>query len=192
VWLARYDDIQGPDEEATHMPSATQRRAENLAEEILDKHWVQGDAWIELPIDPVQIAADMGIEVERATFKDPDTSGAIRVRSGQATIYISSTDAPTRQRFTCAHELGHYVDRLDSGEDVSDFGYIDFRDARASTGTNVAEIFANGFAAALLMPAYLVLPMRKEQNLTVSELADRFGVSFHAADLRVTNLHHLF
>ena len=124
----------------------------------------------------------MGIEVSEAHL-DPDIAGAIEKRKGRpAHIYLSRADHPNRKRFTCAHEIGHFVKR--SGED---FEYVDYRDGTASMGFDEGELFANSFAAALLMPEREV---RRLHGMRVpeQELAATFGVSEAAMVNRLKNL----
>jgi Zn-dependent peptidase ImmA (M78 family) len=67
-----------------------------------------------LPIDPVYIARRIGVEVINASL-DSDTLGALVKRPGERpTILINEKDNENRRRFTCAHELGHFVRRSPS------------------------------------------------------------------------------
>ena len=155
------------------------REASQAAEGVRVEHW--GD---ELPVDPARIAGSLGIEVVEANL-DADVSGAIqREAGGQAVIFVSATDHPNRQRFTCAHEIGHFVKRSD---DAEVFGYIDYRDEAASMGVDADERYANAFAAALLMPQREVERLH-ELGLNEEELANRFGVSRAAIVNRLKNL----
>ena len=159
--------------------------AEQAADEVLASSWWltgEPDEW-QLPVDPFAIADALGVDVYLTSMK-PDVSGAIRrMANGRPTIYLNSADAPVRQRFTCAHELGHYKQRIDRGS--ADFEFVDFRGTLASTGTDFDERYANGFAAALLMPRALVKSLRWQ---TVAEAAATFNVSTQAMGLRRQNL----
>jgi Zn-dependent peptidase ImmA (M78 family) len=107
-------------------------------------------------------------------------------REGQdAEIYVNASDSSNRQRFSCAHELGHYVKRVSGREDDS-WGYIDRRGPTASQGTDPEEIFANQFAAELLMPEQLVRDMAGD--LGAAGLAVEFAVSVGAMKYRLENL----
>lgn len=116
----------------------------------------------------------------------PDVSGALVGQRGQdPEVYLNERDSPNRQRFTCAHEIGHYRKRVADGAAV--FSYVDRRDDLASEGTDLDEVYANQFAAALLMPAELVKHMwRGEKDPTI--LAYRFSVSVDAMTYRLKNL----
>ena len=92
-----------------------------------------------------------------------------------------------RQRFTCAHELGHAIlHRTDMVDEK-----IAFRIDGESTDK---EIEANHFAASLLMPeTYLsdffsTLSLEKPLPDCVEELAKHFQVSTQAMFYRLQNI----
>jgi Zn-dependent peptidase ImmA (M78 family) len=112
-----------------------------------------------------------------------------------ATVGVNSLHAAVRQRFTIAHEIGHYV--LHRRRRFIDEVWVDYRDERASAGTYKQEVEANGFAAELLMPEDLVkrsLGRLIDSGLELSgsdvaaSLADEFDVSTEAMSHRLTNL----
>jgi Zn-dependent peptidase ImmA (M78 family) len=151
--------------------------ATQAANETLERYW--GD---NVPVDPARIARRLGINVENA-YLDADVAGAIEKRpDGQVRIYLNRDDHPNRQRFTCAHEIGHYVKH---GEE--DFEFVDYRDMTASLGVDEDERYANAFAAALLMPEKEV---RRLQSLGMKprEMKEAFGVSEAALVNRLKNL----
>lgn len=154
------------------------------AQQLLDSAWRAHDGTLPLPVDPIVISRKLGIAVFEGDMK-PNLSGRIVKESGaDPRIVINKTDSFTRKRFTCAHELGHYLKRL-STDDT--FTYEDERGPMASTGLNEDEVFANQFAAALLMPAGEVRG-RWGQDVGVSELAITFAVSPEAMGYRLNNL----
>ncbi len=151
--------------------------ATEKAREVLERFWDAG-----IPVDPAQIARKMGIEVSNA-YLDPDVAGAIEKRDGHpAAIYLSAADHPNRKRFTCAHEIGHFVRH---GEE--DFEYVDYRDGTASMGVDQEERFANAFAAALLMPEREVRRLHGS-GMNEKDMAGAFGVSEAAMVNRLKNL----
>jgi Zn-dependent peptidase ImmA (M78 family) len=108
---------------------------------------------------------------------------------------VNSSQHENRQRFTIAHELGHYLlhkgTKLHFDEDFR----IDYRDATSSDATKREEVEANGFAAALLMPERILMrdwrrlePNDKEIPETIRALAKRYRVSHKAMELRLVNL----
>jgi len=154
------------------------------AEAILDEVWAQMVGGRHIPVDPVKIANRLGFDVLEIDL-EPQVSGAIIKKVGDdPAIYLSRTDSPNRQRFTAAHELGHYVQRSD---DEDDFEWVDYRDELAGAGVNPAEIFGNQFAANLLMPAREVGQAHR-RGLTPVAMAFEFGVSTDAMTFRLKNL----
>lgn len=89
-------------------------------------------------------------------------------------IVLASYTSPRRDRFTIAHELGHYFLHSNQGE-------ISIVAKRLGTGR--VEWEANWFAAALLMPAKSFTE-EFEKNSDVARLAVIFGVSRDAAEIR--------
>lgn len=134
------------------------------------------------PIDPVKIAASMGVKVLKSELP-PEVSGAIIKQQGQdAIIYLSADDSDQRKRFTCAHELGHFYQHL--GDDK--IGYVDLRhDTLSAAASQPEEIFANQFAAHLLMPETEIKRRCRDSKV---ELTAYFGVSAEALKYRLMNL----
>jgi len=151
------------------------------ADKILRAYW--GDAGF--PVDPVAIAREMGVFVFNADIPG-DVSGLLRKHPGQAAeIYIDVDDPVVRRRFTCAHELGHYVSHAD--KDETELSFVDYRGDLASQGTNSEEVFANNFAANLLMPRQKVHELHRG-GWSRPEMASFFHVSLEAMKHRMTSL----
>lgn len=150
---------------------------------------------VPVPVD--KVASRLGVQVERTTFED-DVSGVLVLEDGRGMIGVNASHAPTRQRFTVAHELGHYVLHRDQlpvfiDTQLRQFSAV-FRDAGSSTGEDRREREANGFAAALLMPASLVreeinrLQLDLNEEEAVIALAARFKVSRQAMSFRLVSI----
>lgn len=137
-----------------------------------------------LPVDPFRLAGQFGLAVQKVSLP-PNESGKIEFRAEAVVITVNALDHENRQRFTCAHEIGHYVRRRETGSHQSEF--VDYRDTLAGMGTDQEEIYANQFAAALLMPAHLVKRWSNEKK-PVEDMAARFGTSVQAMNLRLRNL----
>ena len=156
--------------------------AERDALGLLRAAWAPDYPDLPAPVDPIYIAQGLGIQVYTAVLDD-GVSGMLVKRPGvDPAIYLNRLDSPNRQRFTCAHELGHYVKRASTDDDT--WEYVDTRGPNASTGKDPDEIYANGFAAALLMPREAVARMVKN-GLTAAEMAYRLGVSLEAMNIRL-------
>ncbi len=113
----------------------------------------------------------------------------------RAIIGVNATHPPTRQRFTIAHEIGHFL--MHSERSMFVDKTVVFRDRSSSLGTDAEEIEANQFAAALLMPETLVLSevkalvaSSKSRNgdRWVKQLAKQFDVSPQSMQFRLANL----
>lgn len=164
----------------SEFPNPVKRRnAAEDAEHILADYW---DG--RLPVDPAHIARALGLRVVTALLPADRSGALVKTREEAPTILMNAADSFRRQRFTCAHEIGHYVKRPDHPDE---YEYIDYRDALASQGTNREEIYANKFAAALIMPAREVRRLAAE-GLNDLEMASRFDVSVEAMQYRLQNL----
>jgi Zn-dependent peptidase ImmA (M78 family) len=156
-----------------------------MSEAAKDAESVRASAWgDDFPVDPVRIARRLGIEVLDAQFA-PNVSGALVKRPGQdPVILVNAADSPNRKRFTCAHEIGHFVRRSDSPDA---YERVDLRGPLASAGQDPEEIYANAFAACLLMPEAEVRRLVKSGKSEL-ELAQYFDVSREAMQYRLQNL----
>lgn len=163
---------------------------ERTAQELLQRH---GQA--HAPIDVETIAHREGLRVVRRAL-ETNTSGVL-VRNGDAVVLgVNSSNHPLRQRFTIAHELGHYL--LHEGRPllVDSTVRINKRDNLSSTATNSEEIQANAFAANLLMPSDMVFaavaaspaPLLRNPEQLAVHLARQFDVSEQAMSFRLHNL----
>ncbi|MGH3938813.1 MAG: ImmA/IrrE family metallo-endopeptidase [Pseudonocardiaceae bacterium] len=150
---------------------------------LLTQHWATSDGTYPLPVDPIYLARQLGMEVYLSDL-DCDVSAVLVASPGQQTgIYLNQSDQRVRQRFSCAHEIGHFQRRRASGQ--QQFGFIDRRDHLSSTGLDPEERWANQFAAALLMPADL---LQASPQRDPHQLARVYDVSERAMTHRLTNL----
>lgn len=153
------------------------RDADEMAREILDEFWSERF----LPVDPVQIARDMGVEVFSAELGN-DVFGLIYGGLGGAQIYVDRDQPPNRYRFTVAHELGHYVEHSERPGAAAEMDFVDRR-SDEDRG-NPAEVYANQFAGSLLMPVK-ELRAERAKGLNDVQLARLFGVSLSALQYRL-------
>jgi Zn-dependent peptidase ImmA (M78 family) len=137
----------------------------------------------------------LNLKTEASVLGD-DISGLLVVENKRGAIGYNSTHARVRQRFTVAHEIGHYVMHVKNSTQSRLFidRYVAFRDDESSVGNDWEEVEANAFGAALLMPARLVREEIKKRRLDLddeddlSDLAKRFHVSTSAMSYRLVNL----
>ena len=116
----------------------------------------------QIPVDVEGLALALGVPVKRIAFP-PDISGAItKIGSDKFMIGVNAEHSGTRQRFTIAHEIGHFVlHRHLIGKGITDT--IAYRSDGDSPNPNIGpkeETEANKFAANLLMPAESIIYLR--------------------------------
>ncbi len=158
---------------------------ERDSEEILRTYWAKEDGAITVPVDPIAIARKLDMAVYTADLVK-DVSGMLFMKPGRdPEIFLSRTDNYKRQRFTCAHELGHWAKHVADG--VESDHVVDYRGSLASTGKDPIERYANQFAAALLMPENEVRRLQGRGYGPVA-LADALRVSPEAASYRIESL----
>lgn len=141
------------------------------------------------PVNVDALCKALGIKVNYAHL-GADVAGMIeKIKDDVYLISVNANDPITRQRFTIAHELGHYVYHRDKMGDGID-------DDRAYRSTNVGkyhntnigqreETQANIFAANLLMPWGLISSLQDQGISDPDELASRLGVSKQAMYIRL-------
>lgn len=149
------------------------------AQRILDIYWDRN-----IPVDIDDIARRMGVEVHYLPklAGGDDISGRFDIVNGMPTCYIRDTDIEQRQRFTLAHELGHFALNHGGG----------FRDNSVSFNIynyDQREVDANAFAAELLMPKMAIDYVIDKMKISLlSEFAQLFKVSVPAMRYRLKNL----
>src|SRR5260370_31201674 len=145
------------------------------------------------PIDIEAIIEALGIAIRTQELEDA-VSGMLVIKDGRTTIGVNENHHPNRQRFTLAHELGHFLLHRNVSNIFIDASTIFFRDGTSSDGSKTQEIDANAFAAELLMPEKQVTEAISSQPLdafdegSVRRLAAQFGVSAQALTIRLTRL----
>jgi len=117
---------------------------------------------------------------------DQSTSGSVVIEGeSDFDIYLAKHTSPERDRFTIAHELGHYVIHFlwarRHGETVSKL-------AATRYGSDREEWEANWFAAAFLMPVDRFKEALEEAGFDIGAVAERFKVSYAAAEVRAKAL----
>jgi Zn-dependent peptidase ImmA (M78 family) len=147
----------------------------------------------DVPVDVQTIGSELGIKVSYEVFDD-DTSGVIVVKNGQAVIGVNKAHPATRQRFTIAHEIGHFLLHGKRAGVFIDAAKIYYRDPSTAEGKDIQEIQANTFAAELLMPEQAIHNYIETYGIDFSDddsmapMASKFEVSVQALTNRLTNL----
>lgn len=166
----------------------------NRVEEIEDKaSKTLRDAGVSTPPIPVRdVAEDLGIVVRSSEFGE-GVSGLLTLEKGTPTIGYEKSHPNVRQRFTIAHETGHYVLHKDDMKLFIDKNYSIYRDERSSDAEYTRELEANAFAAALLMPTDMLRSEIEKRDFDLTEegslsgLARAFDVSRQAMAYRLAN-----
>jgi Zn-dependent peptidase ImmA (M78 family) len=148
-----------------------------------------------IPIRVEEIARKKGLTISPYDLGG-EISGVLVIQNDTGTIGYNPHESRVRQRFTIAHELGHYILHKNANNDL----FIDrefqvlYRNQKSSQGNMKQEQEANAFAASLLMPERFLLNEIKQNsyNLTddasLKNLAKQFNVSVAAMSLRLVNL----
>ncbi len=164
-------------------------RIETQAQQVLRKTNCQ-----QLPVPVELVAHHLGLRVEPAELGE-DVSGVLVLGDGGGTIGYNAAHASVRQRFSIAHEIGHFTLHRETGQLFIDKQYtVYLRDQRSSSGEDLQEIQANQFAAALLMPDVMVrgaivgIDFDLGDETALDALAEKFQVSRQAMTFRLANL----
>lgn len=138
------------------------------------------------PVDVHEIARDLGLLVVVDRKMNNDISGKIErseFAAGGFVITVNGTHSKTRQRFTIAHEIAHFILHRDLiGDGITDDALY-----RSTRGDDI-ERQANAYAAAILMPAPLVRKKYREGKLSYADMSSAFDVSYQVAEIRMKEL----
>jgi len=164
--------------------SKTKEYLEELTSQIL----LDNDMLYKVPVDIVGIAKAYGISVYEGELNN-EISGAIRYdsKNNKFEILINKNNAKSRQRFTIAHELGHYFlhrDMLKNSDVHIDTLYRIV--AQIDKQTKEQEKEVDYFAGALLMNKLTIEELI--DNYNIEELAEIFNVSTSAMTVRLNIL----
>lgn len=160
-----------------------QEIVESKACDLLKKH----DLY-HLPVNPVEVAEHEGVLVYRTRFSSDDTCGILQfdASTSKYAIYVNTAHLVTRQRFTIAHEIGHFILHRNDIQTFVDKTLNLYRTSGQDEQSSM-ETQANMFAAALLMPEEFVRDAA-ETTSDLDEMAKVFGVSVSAMGYRLANL----
>ncbi|MEO5910834.1 MAG: ImmA/IrrE family metallo-endopeptidase [Pelobium sp.] len=144
----------------------------------------------EAPVNPSECAQSLGVKVV-STELENDVSGLFVIKDGIAFIMFNKSESEHRQRFTIAHELGHFLLHKKTSLFIDKTDIVLYRNSESTTGALLKEREANAFAASLLMPKSFIeqeiVKKGNDKNI-VSHLATKFNVSELAMSFRLSNL----
>lgn len=166
----------------------------NVSEEMIEKKvekLLKAAGIKKLPIDVEKIAELLGLNIVFQSYDEKFSGVLIRQSNNKGTIGVNSLHHVNRQRFTIAHEIGHYL--FHEGDLMIDKAIsVNYR----GNDTNIdyqKEREANCFASALLMPTKLLeSELKKHQidlhdDVQIAELATKFQVSHQAFMIRLSH-----
>jgi Zn-dependent peptidase ImmA (M78 family) len=153
------------------------QRAKELAKELIFKHNIEGTYF-----SIGSMVEKEGLEV--LTFipdqNSNDVSGALMGKK----IYVNTKDSIKRQRFTLAHELGHYLLGHNFEEEIL------YRKSSMETN-DYKEKEANCFAANLLVDEDILIQaydiVKDSQENIIDTLSSAFVVSHDVMSYRLKN-----
>lgn len=136
------------------------------------------------PIPVLEIAERNGVDVVFADFAEAKDSVAGFCDFEGEKLYVNDADSTSRQMFTMAHELGHWMLHREIFEaDPESYPVLPrFQDPDRD---NPLEKEANAFAANLLVPKRMLLPVK---SAGVAALASAFGVSLTMMEFRLKSV----
>jgi len=118
--------------------------------------------------------------------KNIDSGSLVVYGEGNFEIFLSTETSHLRDKFTVAHELGHYVLHYLYPRQVlsKPINYL----KADRYGTNKTEWEANWFAAAFLMPKRKFTNDFRSAQGRIREVSELFGVSESAVKIRARSL----
>ena len=132
------------------------------------------------PVPVEKVAEAMGLTVVPFAFHNK-ISGLLKKE--EEVIGVNKTHHPLRQRFTIAHELGHFLLGHGMGEEHQEEMIDDVFDR-----PQPQEREANLFASSLLMPEDWIKKYVKKNGMEIESLAKTFEVSKQAVTIRLLQL----
>ena len=166
----------------------------NLVEQILNNQKV-----VNAPIEVEDIAHLYGVKVQYEPTQDNLSGFLLRnLKEHKAIIGVNQSHHPNRQRFTIAHELGHFFLHETERMYVDRILQVKLRNENSSKGISTEEKEANLFAAELLMPVRFLnkdlanvntLDLYEDEKL--KELSEKYKVSIQAFTFRLAYLNYI-
>lgn len=135
------------------------------------------------PGDPLdEIVKRLGGEIRNQSWEEATSGGSLEVRPGEKPAFIIRTSpfaGALRNRFTIAHELGHYFLHSDVGKKPI---------LARREGTDRVEWEANWFAAGFLMPEAQFRADWAEYGHRMGKMMDLYQVSEPVIEIRRDSL----
>jgi Zn-dependent peptidase ImmA (M78 family) len=139
----------------------------------------------EAPVNVHEIAKLLGFTIIETEFPN-SYSGEIFIEGNVKSIGVNKNHTKNRQRFTVAHELGHYLNGHqyfdEEGKMLEDTEF-DFNNP-----LHKQEKEANLFASELLIPKEFLVKDLEKLGLDIKKLTEKYQVSEQAMWIRLTSL----
>lgn len=132
-----------------------------------------------LPVEITQICRKLGVSV-RLYMPTDGNDGISLIHDGEPLILVSANVTQARQRFTCAHELGHII--------LGHVGVYQLRNREPDVTDNKIEQAANVFASRILAPACVLWGCEAFEEEEISRLCN---ISRQAASFRAKRMQEL-
>ena len=132
-----------------------------------------------LPVEITQVCRKLGVHVRLYEPTDGN-DGVSLIHEGQPIILVSAKVPLARQRFTCAHELGHII--------LGHVGVYQLRNREPDATDNQIEQAANVFASRILAPACVLWGCGAFGEEEISRLCN---ISRQAAGFRAKRMQEL-
>jgi Zn-dependent peptidase ImmA (M78 family) len=142
-------------------------RAEIEAARVIQKNFITSP-----PISLEDIAEGEGLNIAVTEFEESEISGFIDFE--KKLILVNKYDSTSRQRFTIAHELGHWI--LHQKELQNNRDLVVLYRRSIDNETDPLEQEANFFAANLLVPISFLQKI-SDSSMTNKRLSNIFKVS---------------
>jgi Zn-dependent peptidase ImmA (M78 family) len=161
------------------MGDDVKKEAKRDAERLLRITGSQGVA-----VEPQGIANRLGVQVLEGRFTVQAFGGLLMKPGRDPQIVMDCRDGLIRRRMTCAYELGHF---LVQSAQTNSYRRVDMREPESASEEMPEEIYAEEFAACLLMPEEVVRTLA-ELGMDDLEMAVWLVVSLEAIQNRLRDL----
>ena len=137
------------------------------------------------PVDVNKIAKVLGFDIIPFDYPD-EFSGEIYIEGDIKSIGVNENHSESRQRFTIAHEIGHYI----NGHTFYDKNGKIYKDESFDfcNPLHQQEKEANMFAAELLVPKEFIIKDLNKFGLDIAKLTELYQVSEQMMWIRLTSL----
>lgn len=144
-------------------------------------------------IDLFKECERLGYKLIRYPLGEDSDLGFTLIKESDIVIFTNTSSRLSREIFTLAHEIGHVILHMNSGD-----SFIDDKITISGRSTDKKEQEANYFAACLLMPTDEVdrfldlelahFPIEGLSAMDIARIMSEFNVSFDMALNRLENL----